>query len=170
MSISINTNELIEYVVEKYSDMIIRISYQNLKNKSDSEDIAQDVFIRLIRQREFKDEEHMKLWIIRVTINLCKDTNKTAWYRKVEPLEDISIPFTEEEKGVIDELFKLSINYRNVLYLYYFEDYTISEIANILDKSENTISSQLTRGRKKLKNILLEGGYSNEREQVSGNY
>jgi len=161
MKISLVDDDFIQDIVRNYSDMIFRIAYQNLKNKSDCDDIIQEVFIKLIRQSTFSDEKHMKFWIIRVTINLCKDLNKTAWYRKTEPLND-KIEFTKEDKDILDELDKLSNDYRNVIYLYYFEKYTITEIATIINKKENTISSQLTRARKKLKHILLEGGYGNE--------
>lgn len=164
MNISYVDDEFIQNSVEKYSDMVLRIAYQNLKNQADSEDVVQNVFIKLIKEPKFKDESHMKAWLIRVTINQCKDFNKMAWYRKTESLSDeLMIPFTKEEQGVLEEVFKLSKNYRNVIYLYYFEGYSIKEIANILNKSENTISSQLSRARKVLKNILLEGGYSDEK-------
>lgn len=168
MNISYVDDEFIQNSVEKYSDMILRIAYQNLKVQADSEDVVQSVFIKLISQPKFKDEAHMKAWLIRVTINLCKDFNKIVWYRKTEGLSDkLMIPFTKEEQGVLEEVFKLSKDYRNVIYLYYFEGYSIREIASILNKNENTISSQLSRARKMLKNILLEGGYSNEKEQLS---
>ena len=154
MNISYVDDDFIQNSVEKYSDMVLRIAYQNLKIQADSEDVVQNVFIKLIKEPKFKDESHMKAWLIRVTINQCKDFNKIAWYRRTESLSDeLMIPFTKEEQGVLEEVFKLSKNYRNVIYLYY----------NILNKSENTISSQLSRARKVLKNILLEGGYSNEK-------
>lgn len=161
MNVSLVEDNFIQDIVSLYSDMIFRISYQNLKNKSDCEDVIQEVFLKIIKQNTFNDQHHMKSWIIRATINLCKDLNKTAWYRKTEPLND-ELAFTPEDKGILDELSKLSNDYRNVIYLYYFEKYTISEIASIMDKKENTISSQLTRARKNLKHILLEGGYCNE--------
>ena len=164
MNISSVDNDFIEYIVEKYSDMILRIAYQNLKNKSDSEDVTQDTFMKLIKQSTFRDEAYMKAWLIKVTINKWRDLNKTAWYRRTESLAEIEIPFNEDEIGIIEEVFKLSNDYRNVIYLYYYEGYSISEIANILDTKENTISSQITRARKKLKNILLEGGYSDEKK------
>lgn len=170
MNISSVDNDFIQYVVEKYSDMLLRIAYQNLKNQRDAEDVVQNVFIKLIKQPAFQDEGHIKAWLIRVTINQCKDLNKTFWFRKVEPLKEQWVPFTNEEEGVLRELFKLPKDYRNVIYLYYFEGYKISEIAGILNKKENTISSQLTRAKKRLKNILLEGGYCNEKGQLSGNY
>ena len=164
LNISYIGDEFIQNVVEEYSDMVLRIAYQNLKIKSDAEDVVQNVFIKLIKEPNFKDKSHMKAWLIRVTINECKDFNKMAWYKKTESLSDeLMIPFTKEEQGVLDEVFKLSKNYRNVIYLYYFEGYSIKEIASILNKKENTISSQLTRARKVLKNILVEGGYGDEK-------
>lgn len=161
MNISLVDDDFIQEIVTGYSDMIFRIAYQNLKNKSDCEDVIQEVFMKLIKQANFTDKKHMRAWIIRVTINMCKDLNKSAWYRKTEPLNK-DIPFTKEDKEILDDISRLSNDYRNVIYLYYFEKYTISEIAKILDKKENTISSQLTRAKKKLKNILSEGGYGNE--------
>jgi len=153
--------ENIETLVEKYSDMIMRIAYQNCFNKSDSEDIVQEVFFKLIRNiQELKDEEHLKAWLIRVTINLSKDYNKSSWYKKVEPIEEkeASYNFDTEESEILNELSKLKPIYRNTIYLYYYEGYKINEIAKILDLNENTVSSNLTRARKKLKEVLEVGG------------
>lgn len=155
----INTREQIDAVVETYSDMIIRIAYHNLRNQADAEDVAQEVFLKLMREEEFEDEGHRKAWLIRVTINLCKDVNKQAWNRKTEGLNETWEPFSNEQQRVLEELWELPKNYRNVVYLYYYEELTVPEIAKILKKKENTVSSWLTRARKKLKTILLEGGY-----------
>ena len=152
----------INQLVEKYSDMIIRIAYQNSFNKSDSEDIMQEVFIKLMKNIENlgANEEYIKAWIIRVTINLSKDYNKKFWNRKVQLTnDDISNYYWEpEEIGILDELSKLKPIYRNTIYLYYYEGYKIHEIAQILQLKENTVSSNLTRARKKMKEILEEGG------------
>lgn len=153
-------DDLISDTVEKYSDMVIRIAYQNLKNYADAEDVAQDAFIKLLNPPSFVDDEHMKAWLIRITINLCKDLKKSAWYRKSTPLIEGSCNFTMEEQGVLNEIWRLPVHYRNVVYLYYYEKYTVHEIAKILEIKDNTISSWLTRARKKLKNMLLEGGYA----------
>lgn len=157
--IVINTREQIDAVVETYSDMIIRIAYHNLRNQADAEDVAQEVFLKLMREEEFEDEGHRKAWLIRVTINLCKDMNKQAWNRKTEGLIETWEPFSNEQQRVLEELWELPKNYRNVVYLYYYEELTVSEIAKILKRKENTVSSWLTRARKKLKTILMEGGY-----------
>lgn len=157
--IVINTREQIDAVVETYSDMIIRIAYHNLRNQADAEDVAQEVFLKLMREEEFEDEGHRKAWLIRVTINLCKDMNKQAWNRKTEGFNEAWEPFSKEQQRVLEELWELPKNYRNVVYLYYYEELTVSEIAKILKRKENTVSSWLTRARKKLKTILMEGGH-----------
>lgn len=138
--------------------MVVRIAYQNLKNQADDEDVTQEVFIKLLKQPDFNDEEHLKAWLIRVTINQCKDLRKSAWFRKRQPLDEQWKPRGEKQLGILDEIWKLPKDDRNVIYLYYYENYTVPEIARILGKNENTISSRLTRARKKLKTILAEEG------------
>jgi RNA polymerase sigma-70 factor (ECF subfamily) len=154
----------VKELVETYSDMIMRIAYQNCFNKSDSEDIVQEVFIKLMQNMDnFENNpEYLKAWLIRVTINLSKDYNKSSWYKKVEAINDndVGYYFNTEEIGLIHELSKLKPIYRNIIYLYYYEGYKINEIAKILNLNENTVSSNLTRARKKLKEYLEVGGES----------
>lgn len=151
-------NDFIQLAVEKYSDMVIRIAYQNLKNQADAEDVTQEVFIKLLKQPAFNDDNHLKAWLIRITINQCKDLMKSDWFRKRQPLDENWQPHSEKQLGIISEIWKLPKNYRNVIYLYYYENYSVPEIARILGENENTISSRLTRARKKLKIILIEEG------------
>lgn len=142
-------------IVEKYSDMIFRIAYQYLFNNYDAEDIVQEVFVKLLTKKViFKDEEHVKSWLIRVTINQCLDYKKTLAKRSVVPIENMEIPFEQKEEGILEELQLLKEDERNVLYLYYYEGYKIKEIAKILKQKQNTINSKLTRARKKLKEIM----------------
>lgn len=143
-------------IVDEYSDMIFRIAYQNLFNIHDAEDVTQDVFLKLIKQKEnfFNDKEHLKSWLIRVTINRSIDFKKAFFRKNTVPLYDIDIPFEPEEKELLEEMYQLPRDYRNILYLYYYEGYTIKEIANILGIKQNTVNSRLTRGRKKLKVIM----------------
>lgn len=152
----------IAQLVENYSDMIMRIAYQNCFNKSDSEDITQEVFIKLMKNIDIlgNDSNYIKSWIIRVTINLSKDYNKSAWYQKVGQINENESEylFEFEEKEILKELSKLKSIYRNTIYLYYYEGYKINEIAKILNMKENTVSSNLIRARKKLKGILEERG------------
>lgn len=142
-------------IVEKYSDMIFRIAYQYLFNNYDAEDIVQEVFVKLLTKKViFKDEEHVKSWLIRVTINQCLDYKKTMAKRSVVPIENMEIPFEQKEEGILEELQLLKEDERNILYLYYYEGYKIKEIAKILKQKQNTINSKLTRARKKLKDIM----------------
>lgn len=142
-------------IVEKYSDMIFRIAYQYLFNNYDAEDIVQEVLVKLLTKKViFKDEEHVKSWLIRVTINQCLDYKKTLAKRSVVPIENMEIPFEQKEEGILEELQLLKEDERNILYLYYYEGYKIKEIAKILKQKQNTINSKLTRARKKLKEIM----------------
>lgn len=146
----ITTDEqFINDVVDKYADMLKRVAYQNLKIKSDAEDIVQDTFIALLSEDGFNDEEHLKAWLIRVTINKSRNKNKLAWVQKNVKFEDYHSDVTEEDLGIWNLVEQLDYNHRTVIYLYYYEGYTIKEIAAILNKKQNTINSQLTRGRQK---------------------
>lgn len=149
-------------VVEKYSNMLMQIAYQRTFNKSDSEDIIQDVFIKLIKNsNKIKDEEHLKNWLIRVTINLCNDYNKSFWNKNTTVLDEKLSDFDNEEILIFKEINKLKPIYRDIIYLYYYQGYKIKEISIILKMKENTVSSNLTRAREKLKTILEDGGVIN---------
>lgn len=154
-----DNQEFAKRIVEQYADMVLRIAYQNLKNKADAEDVTQEVFVRLVQANAFENEEHIKAWLIRVAINRCNDFRKTAWFRKRTALTTDWLPFSEEQQSLLEELWRLPNKDRNIIYLYYYEGYSVPEIAKILQKNENTLSSQLSRARKKLKYLLLEGGY-----------
>lgn len=150
------TEKEYEQIVEHFSDMIFRIAYQNLFHISDAEDVVQDVFLKLLNHKEknFHDVEHLKSWLIRVTINQCLDYKKSFFRKNTVPLEEFEIPYEPKEQGIMEELYHLPKDYRNILYLYYYEGYTIKEIAGILKKNQNTVNSKLTRGREKLKKIM----------------
>lgn len=149
--------KMINEAVDSYLDMLVRIAYQYTRNLSDAEDIAQDSFLKLMEEKKVMSGGYLKAWLIRVTINSCKDLKKSAWHRRTQPIDlsimQISAP---EEKAVMEEIWELPDNYRNVIYLYYYEGYTVPEISMIMGKNTNTVSSWLTRGRKKLKFIIEE--------------
>ena len=149
----------IEQIVEKYSNMIMQIAYQNCYNKSEAEDITQEIFIKLIKNAEKIDsEEHLKAWLIRATINLSRDYNKSFWNKNTLKLDEELRYFDTEVQEVFKEISNLKPTYRNIIYLYYYQGYKINDIAKILNMSPNTVSSNLTRARKKLGTILLNGG------------
>lgn len=149
----------IERLVQKYSSMVLQIAYQYSFNKSEAEDITQEVFIRLYNNiKKIKNEEHIKAWLIRVTINLSIDYNRNYWNKNTTSLDENYKYFDEETKDVFNELKKLTPEYRNIIYLYYYQGYKISEISEILSMNQNTVSSYLNRARKELKHILEQGG------------
>lgn len=158
-------------LVEQYADMVLRIAYQHCFNQSDSEDITQEVFLKLLDHiRELPDREAVKAWLIRVTVNQCKDCNKRAWYRRHTPLEpereDIAV-WQDEELALLDALKRLRPLYRTMLYMHYYEGYKIREIAGILHLRENTVSSGLHRARKELRRILTEGEDASWNEPIT---
>jgi len=156
-----------EHVVEKYSDMMIRIAYQNLKNQSDAQDCVQDVLLKLMNlQKDFESFEHVKAWLIRATVNRCRDYLRTFWTKKRAALTEDHPELMPEEQGVIEEVWKLPVKYRNVIYLYYYEDYTIAKIAQILEMNPATVNTQLQRARLLLKDILLEGSSEDGQEYL----
>ena len=146
-----------DYLVNKYADMILRISYMYLKQTQDAEDICQDVFMKLaVKDFLFDNPSSEKAWIIRTTINACKDHLRTSFWRRATALEDdYDVPTPEEpESALLPLIMGLPKNYRISIYLHYYEGYQVKEIAAILGKAENTVSAYLARGRKKLKAVL----------------
>ena len=129
-----------------------------------AEDVFQDVFLKISeKQPKFKDQEHEKAWIIRVTINMTKNMNKSAWNRKIVELDEniASDNNYADENNVFDEVMRLPQDYRTVIYLFYYEGYKVNEISKMLETSEGTIKTWLSRAREQLKQ-KLEGGFEDE--------
>lgn len=147
----------INLIVEEYADTITRICYSYGKNYDDTQDIMQNVFFKLMRANpKFDSKEHEKAWIIRVTINECKDFLKNI-FRRHASLEEIQeIPIEEEEdlSYIREAVLKLPDKYKSVIYLFYYEGYTAVEIAGILHKKENTIYTWMNRARQMLKEMV----------------
>ncbi|HOV69692.1 MAG TPA: sigma-70 family RNA polymerase sigma factor [Clostridia bacterium] len=149
----------IEDTVEKYSDMVYRICYVSLKNKSDIEDVFQEVFLKLLqRSRPFENELHKKAWLCRVAFNKCKDQNRSSWLRKVERYDeqDAHTYLQANEINLLNALQALPDNYRKVIYLHYYEGYQLVEIAKMLNKNHNTIYTWLRRAKARIKTQLKE--------------
>ncbi|MGB4658573.1 MAG: sigma-70 family RNA polymerase sigma factor [Mobilitalea sp.] len=162
MDYSFGTNEYIQQVLEKYSTMLIKLAFTYLKNIADAEDVTQDVFVSLMRREKgFHSDDHEKAWLLRVTINKCKNQLKSARNRLNVPLEDDISYFPEEQSEVLHIVTDLPEKYRTVIHLYYYEEYSINEIAKMLAKRPATIGTWLARGRNLLKNKLV-GGFEYE--------
>ena len=128
--------------IDRYADLILRISYSYFHTTCDGEDICQTVFLRYIRQEKpFRDAEHEKAWIIRTTVNICKDILKSAWRRTSVPLEEADFvetmpPDTEDLRRALGALPPKT---RLAIYLHYYEGYTAKEIGGFLHKSDNAV-------------------------------
>jgi len=163
-----NSSELNEYIqqaIKKYSQMLIRIAFTYVKNLADAEDILQDTFLAFLQANpQFESEEHEKAWLIRVTINKSKNYLKRGWFvNRIELTEDLSY-LPEEESGVLEAVMELDKKYRLPIHLFYYEGYSVEEIANILQTKSSTVKTHLSRGRQILKNKL--GGFDNEQKSI----
>ena len=147
-----NKNQYLEKMVEKYSNMIYRLALIITRTKENSEDVYQEVFLRLAKKMpDFKSEEHEKAWLIRVTINCSKNLLNSKFFKNTSELKE-DIPFeTEEKHNIYYSVQKLPIKYKTIVHLYYYENYKIKEISQILKMKENTVKSYLARAREKLK-------------------
>jgi RNA polymerase sigma-70 factor (ECF subfamily) len=148
----------INLAMEKYADTVRRICFVHLKNYQDSEDVFQEVFLKyVLNEKGFQSDAHEKAWLIRVAINACKDSLKSFFRRKVVSLDELMVEplFLEDDKReALDAVMRLQPNYKNVIYLFYFEGYSALEIAAILKKKENTVYTWLARARAELKTGL----------------
>ena len=152
------SEEEVNRAVEQYADTVRRLCMVHLKNYHDTEDIFQTVFLKYaLSSAVFETEEHEKAWLIRVTINACKDLLKSFFRTRTVPLEEL-IDYTEEltpDNGlVLEAVLSLPVKYRDVVYLYYYEEYSAVEISRILGKKVNTIYTLLTRSKRLLKEKL----------------
>ena len=146
-----------EEIADKYIDTIYRLALSRTKSQQYAEDITQDVFVKLISSRKnFESEEHLKAWLLRVTINLTKDLFSSSWFKTTDELsEDIS--YRDEEKSdLYYAVMKLSQKYRTVIHLHYYEGYSVDEIAKITGARPGTVKSQLHRSRQMLKELIEE--------------
>ena len=153
------------YLVEEYQTMLYRIAFSNLKNRADAEDAVQEAFLRYMKdEKPISSREHEKAWLIRTTIHICTDILKSSWHRKTVALEEslmvetkgVYLPYQVKDDKTLEAVLKLPVHYRNPIYLFYYEDYSIQEIAGVLNEKEGTIKTRLRRGREEVKKILTE--------------
>ena len=144
--------------IRLYADTVRRICMVHLKNYSDTEDIFQTVFLKyVLHSKPFESEEHEKAWVIRVTVNACKDLLKSVFRSQTVPLDTlIETPQAQElqHTELLGAVLSLPPKYKDVVYLYYYEGYSAEEISRILKKNVNTVYTLLTRARKILKKEL----------------
>ncbi len=150
----------IQELMERYRNNLFVAAFQICKNREDAEDVVQDTFLQYhTNKKEYESEEHIRAWLLRVAINKAKNVNLTFWRRNKQPLEDYMETLTFETKEA-SELFEavlaLPEKYRMVIHLFYYEDYSVQEIAGVLKLSESNVKIRLSRGRGMLKEALKE--------------
>ncbi|WP_326907214.1 RNA polymerase sigma factor [Sedimentibacter sp. MB31-C6] len=156
-------------VIEDYGNKLLRTCYLILKDREEAEDIVQETLIKVFQKlRTFKENSGLYTWIYTIALNLCRDRLRKK--REILSLEDEWVGSEDVESHVetnVDrellrkELFTINPLYREVLVLFYFDDFSIKEISNLLNEKEGTIKSRLSRGRNILKEKLLKGGQLN---------
>lgn len=158
------SEEAVKRAVEQYADTVRRLCMIHLKNYADTEDIFQTVFLKYaLSTAAFESQEHERAWLIRVTINACKDLLKSFFRSRTVSIEEVleqpAAP-SEEHREVLEAVLSLPVKYREVIYLHYYEGYTAPEIGRILKKNVNTVYSLMKRAREMLRDRL--GGEEDE--------
>lgn len=153
--VDVHTDAFFEKAVGDYARTVAKTAYTYTKNISDAEDISQEVFIALYSRTEgFESEAHLKAWLLRVTINKCKDHLKSAWVSRRSEFEDNDVQAQQQEHVLLDALMTLPEKYKLPLHLHYYEGYSINEIADIIGEKPATVGTRLARGRQKLKELI----------------
>ena len=173
-TLSLCAAESFDKVMEFYMPMVYRIAFTRLANRSDAEDVTQDVFLRYFRAGMiYTSEEHRKAWLIRCAVNCANSTAGSAWNRHRaggDLLENIDDPDnqpeysdceenyekTERRNAVLSAVMRLPDKYRTVIHLFYFEDMSIAQISAATGLGESTVKSQLSRARKLLKPLMIK--------------
>jgi len=149
-----------ERIVRQYLDTVYRVALNGCKNPCDAEDVVQMTFLKLIRTKTvFEDETHIRKWLIRVAVNECHGIWRSFWKKNVLSLEEMTYEPSFSSTGYSNLFYavqELPVKYREVIHLYYYEDYSIREIADILHISETAIQTRLMRARSQLKQQLKE--------------
>ena len=155
----------IEGIYIKYRDRVFAVGFNYFRNSMDADDVVQETFLKLLRSnKDFESEEHLRNWIMKVAVNECKRVTLSNWFKRKESLDDYADKLIFEEAGdrdLFDKVMRLPKNYRQVTHLFYYEGYSVKEIAGILGIRETTVTTRLSRARKKLKD-QLKGEWEDE--------
>ena len=149
-------------LVETYSDQLLRLAYSLLNNVPDAQDVCQEALLKgLDHAGSFGSREHERAWLMRVTVNLCKNLRRSPWRTRTVGLDTVAeqAAFQPEEGGVLEEVQRLPAKYREVLVLYYYMGYDTNEIAEILGIRTDAVRARMSRARQKLSLGLEVQGY-----------
>ena len=151
----------VSVLAERYGDRLYRAAFAVCRHPQDAEDVVQETLLEYHRGgKEFDSDEHIRAWLIRVAVNKAKNATVCFWRRNRRSLEEYEDALTFEVDGdrdLLDAVLRLPERYRIVIHLFYYEDYSIREIAKLLRLSEGAVKSRLNRARKRLRNQLTEG-------------
>ena len=153
----LRTNKEILEIYDRHADTVYRVCFAYMKNAPEAEDMTQETFLRLIsHEKPFENQRHEKAWLIVTASNLCKDALK-KWWRYSENIDDytyLAQESTETGNEVLDAILALPPDYKDAVYMYYYEGFSTVEIARHLNCPESTVRSRLSRGRKRLTTML----------------
>ena len=155
---SLRTDDCFEEVMERYSDLIYRVAYANVKIKADADDVFQEVWCRYYQKnRTYDSEEHRRNWLINVTLKCCKKIYSSVRYKRTILTDDLSLlqnKLPRKDFEIYHTVINLPEKYRIPIYLYYYEGFSVNEISEMTGTNSSTVRSHLKRGREKLKEIL----------------
>lgn len=153
----LRTNKEILEIYDRHADTVYRVCFAYMKNAPEAEDMTQETFLRLLsHEKPFENQRHEKAWLIVTASNLCKDALK-KWWRYSENIDDypnLAQESPETGNEVLDAILALPPDYKDAVYMYYYEGYTTVEIARHLNCPESTVRSRLSRARKQLQTML----------------
>lgn len=148
------------HAVEQYQNTVYRTALHALGSPQDADDAVQEVFLRLFRYKApFESEEHLRRWLLRVTVNCCRDMLKSPWRKRRvswEELPETPVFDKPQQAALYREVMALPEKYRTVLNLFYYEELSVREIGKLLDVGESTVTTRLLRARRRLKERLGE--------------
>ncbi len=155
---SLRTDDCFEQVMEKYSELIYRVAYANVRIKADADDVFQEVWSRYYQKNKtFESEEHRRNWLINVTLKCCKKIYSSARYKRTVLTDDLSLlqsQLPHKDFEIYNAVTNLPEKYRTPIYLYYYEGFSVNEISQMTNTNASTVRSHMKRGREKLKDIL----------------
>lgn len=156
-----------EEALKRYGNMVYRLAVLKTGNSQDAEDIFQEVFLRLVqRKEEFASEEHLKAWLLRVTLSRSNSLWKSPWRQRTVPLNEADgqpLYVSDEGEDVLEMVLRLPPGYRTIIHLFYYEDLTLDQISGVLGISYHAAAKRLSRAREMLKQAFEEGERPNER-------
>ena len=153
------TEQAFTAAAEQHLDMVYRIALNYFRVPADAEDAAQTVMLRLWQtDGDFADDDHLRYWLVRVTLNVCRDVFRSFWRRRTVPLESCREPALDDSahQRLYQEVMALPAKYRLPLYLYYYEGYSVAEVGELLGLKPSTVQTRLARAREKLRGSLME--------------